>query len=170
MQQAATALGTSDRTGAIANQDAALAALDDRLAQLNRIGGQISSLGRQFDAVSQIVGSPDIRQAEALNALEQALKNPAWQILNESLNEPTRFQLQAMRDRLQHAYSALGGNTQFPAAQVTLGAQTNLMEWATFTLPPHLRQELLDGLRETGPAAYRQILEDYYRSISSEKP
>jgi hypothetical protein len=169
MQQAATALGSSDRTAALANQDAALAAIDDRLAQLNRIGGQVADLSRQFDAVHRIVGSPDIRQAEALNTLEQALKNPAWQILNEPLSDPTRLQLQTLRDRLQQAYSALGGTARFPVAEVTLGNQTNLLDWATFNLPPHLRQELLDGLRETGPAAYRQILEDYYRSISSEK-
>ncbi len=169
MQQAAGALSASDRTAAIANQDAALAAIDDRLAQLKRIDNQVSALSQQFEAVNRIVGSPDIRQAEALNTLEQALKNPAWEILNEPISDPTRIQFQTMHDRLQQAYSALGGVALFPTVDATLGGQTNLLEWATFTLPPHLRQELLDGLRETGPAAYRQILEDYYRSISSEK-
>lgn len=169
MQQAASALAASDRSGALAGQDAALSALQDRLALLDRVGGQIADLSRQFDAVSRIVGSPDIRQTEALNALEQALRSPAWQVLNAPLSDPTRIQLQGLRNRLQHSYSALGGTAQFPVFEVTHEGQTNLLKWAEYKLPPHLRQELLDGLRETGPAAYRQILEDYYRAISSEK-
>lgn len=168
MQNASAALAASDRSGALTAQDLAIGTLQQRQEQLTRIREQAASLGQSFESVHQILGSGDVRQVEALNTLEQALRNPAWQILNEPLSDSARAQVRHLHNRLQDAYRALGGTSVIPLADMQHPGMTNVVKWATFTLPPHLRQELLDGLRETGPAAYQHILEEYYRSISTE--
>jgi len=167
MQEASDAMVAGNRSGALENQDMALAGLLARQAQLDRVRTQTDELSRQFDDIQRIVGADDIQQAEALNALEQGLRNPAWNVLQEPLTPAAEIQLRAMQERLRDSYEELGGSAAIlPAGDSSM---TNVVDWARFTLPPHLRQELLDGLRESGPPAYQKILEEYYKAISKEK-
>lgn len=167
MQQAAESLRQSDREAAVTAQDASIAALEDRQRQLSELRGMLQELGSRFAEVGRQMGARETTQAEMLNALERAINSPAWNAdAMGALTDGSQAQLDAMRSAARGAYGALGG---MAALQAAAAGPTNIVEWAKFKLPPHLRQELLDGLREKGPAAYQQILEEYYRSIAREK-
>jgi hypothetical protein len=167
MQRAAESLRLSDREAAAAAQDASLAALGNRQRELSGLRGMLQELESRFSAVGQQMGAAGTTQAEMLNTLERAINSPAWNAdAMGALTDASQAQLDAMRDAARGAYGALGG---MAALEAEKAGPTNIAEWAKFKLPPHLRQELLDGLREKGPAAYQQILEEYYRSIAREK-
>lgn len=169
MKAAAQALEQSDRSSAVSAQDQALAELKERQADVDQIQQAFAGLQGRLNDVMERLSDRDATQAEILNSLEQALNDSAWGevIQDPSLSDTARSQLSGMRGALAGAYMSLGGTAVF--AQPEAGGKMDITTWAKYRLPPHLQQELVDGLRERGPAAYQEILEAYFRSIANEK-
>ncbi len=42
------------------------------------------------------------------------------------------------------------------------------MDAATYRLPPALRQPIMEGMHEEGPAAYQPMIDAYYRNLTDE--
>jgi len=169
METAAQALEQNDRTAAVSAQDQALSELKERQAGVDHLRQAFDSLQTRMNDVRERLSDRDATQAEILNTLEQALSDKAWgeAVHDPSLSDTARTQLSSMHGVLEGAYMGLGGTTAFAAPAMSGGM--DIATWAKFHLPPHLQQELVDGLRERGPAAYQEILEAYFRSIANEK-
>ena len=160
MNVASSALASGDRANAVTAQNTAIATLTDRKVQLERISAFARELSDQFNSLQAMLARDDLQRAEALNEIEQALRSPAWNILNEPLSQSAEVQLLGLRNRLRKTYELLGGNIS-SIPKIGIENKADVVDWAKFTLPPHLKQELLDGLKENAPPAYQQIPVSY---------
>ena len=182
MKQAADALGQGNRAGALASQNDALGSLQESQQNLAELRELLEELKKQMGQVDKTLARPDATQADALAAVEGALNSPAWQMGQQApLSTGARAEMGQLRQALQSARTAMGGSSRPSGSSSGGGRRSAELEGiepegrisvdalAQFKLPEHLRQELLEGLREKGPEAYQKILEEYYRSIAKEE-
>jgi hypothetical protein len=64
---------------------------------------------------------------------------------------------------------AMAGRTAIDAADTVRGLDAR-QRAALYKLPPHIRDPLLEGMRQRGPAAYQGVIDTYFRQLGKDIP
>jgi hypothetical protein len=129
----------------------ALAAGDDEAAQ------QLAQLMKSMDMRDAMEIALAIRQAQARVRSQQPGAQPQQAQAAPPLPPGAATQLGAAL--------RLGMIDEFDSSNLDLAAQAVLLR-----MQPRLREELLKGMREDGPEAYRKFIQDYFNRLTKAKP
>ena len=61
------------------------------------------------------------------------------------------------------------GRTDLEAAELLRGLDAK-QRAAVYKLPPRIRDPLLEGMRQRGPAAYQNVIDTYFRQLGKDIP
>jgi hypothetical protein len=152
----------------VASDQQSLERMLRQLAQANRPGGQQQGQpdhGQGMDAESarqlaNLLRSPQMQQAlDMLARARQAQGRSAAQ--QQGQRSPTPGQ------------TSQGNMNGTPAAAGALDAELARLDPAArnlvLKLPPRMREELLQGMREEGPEGYRKFIDDYFKRLTEVK-
>jgi hypothetical protein len=63
----------------------------------------------------------------------------------------------------------MAGSTAIAPADAIRGLDAR-QRAALYKLPPHIRDPLLDGMRQRGPEAYQGVIDSYFRQLGRDIP
>lgn len=63
----------------------------------------------------------------------------------------------------------MSGSVEIDAADALRGLDAR-QRAALYKLPPHIRDTLLEGMRQRGPAAYQGVIDTYFRQLGKDIP
>ena len=123
-------------------------------------------------------GQPNNEADDAMAQLQDMLQSPAMRAARDMLGRMRRAQsAQARRPGQpgqnrapapsQSQASETGSNPAVGSAE--LSALPPSTQQAILKLPPRVREELLQGLREQGPDGYGPFIEDYFKRLTESK-
>ncbi|MFW6059179.1 MAG: hypothetical protein ACODAQ_03305 [Phycisphaeraceae bacterium] len=142
-------------------------ALTENSNRVRATRGQMRDLTSQMrEAMAQANQSDSGGQQAGMQQLQQLMRSPGAQ----------RAQAMAMRAAMAaqgdggEAEQATGPLRSGPVISLPLGAVEagSTVDAATYRLPPALREPVMEGMREKGPAAYQPMIDAYYRGLSEE--
>jgi hypothetical protein len=142
--------------------------LEQMLRQLNQAarpnGGQ-QGQGEDMDAemarqLAEMMRSPAMQQAMAMLA---RMRQGAAQAGNPQSGQRSPNPSQASRGNMQGAPNP-NAPVEGELAKLDPAARSLLLK-----MPPRVREELLQGMREEGPEGYRKFIEDYFRRLTEVK-
>ncbi len=126
------------------------------------------ALGLESDESAQelarLMQSMDLQQAMQL---AQAMRqSQAQQPSNQQPQQPQTAQTPPRSTSTQlNTAMRFGTLSEFEGNEIDLTAQTVILR-----MQPRLREELLKGMREEGPEAYRKFIQDYFNRLTKVKP
>lgn len=173
--------------------------LESLMEQLNKAlaDSQAETMDDEMDAESPAAGKSMAQGPGGEPGAEKKPGKPgaageppaSQQPLDDLLHSPALQQAMAMAQRLQQAQAAQQQSQQAPARPTEGKSLGNLrlttssgeiieadlaaLDPATrailLKMQPELRQELLQGMQEKGPAGYRKFIQDYFERLSTAK-
>jgi hypothetical protein len=146
----------------LASDQQSLERLLRQLAQASRPGGRPSGQGQEMDSetarqLGELMRSPALQQAMAMLARARQAQASARQ---SGPRTPTPGQTST-------------GNLQGSPVNANLDAELATLDPAARNLilkmPPRVREELLQGMREEGPEGYRKFIDEYFKRLTEVK-
>ncbi|HTU21161.1 MAG TPA: hypothetical protein VMG10_24115 [Gemmataceae bacterium] len=123
-------------------------------------------------------GQPNDSEADAIaQQLQQMLQSPAMQAARSMADRMRQAQAMSRPQQGQHsrtpsqsARGDLNGNAKNGLSEADLSKLDPDMRAMILKLPPsRLRDELIQGMNEQGPEAYRAFIQDYFKRLTETK-
>lgn len=134
--------------------------------------GQESELAKQL---GEMMNSPEMQQARQMAAQAQAARQALQQAQQGQQGQKGQGQQgqKAQGQPPQGPNNASAGNLQGGNYDGLLEGQLGQLDINTRTvilkMPPRMREELLQSMREEGPEGYRRFIQDYFKRLTEVK-
>ena len=166
---------------------------NDRLRDLDTAQKSLASdqqtLEQMMHALEQAMQKNGGRNQDRPHSGQPNEADEAMQQLQDMLQSPAMRQMRDMLGRMRRAQSAQARQPGAPQNQPPTPSQSSTSQngnnpmvanpdlaalppgqrEAILKLPPRVREELLQGLREQGPAGYGPFIEDYFKRLTESK-
>jgi hypothetical protein len=138
-------------------------------ADQNALGQMLQQLRQALNGQSQQQGDegmPDLSQLLQSDALQQAMA------MAQRMRGIQRGQGQGKTTGQPNASSTgnlSGGQAPGQLTEAEMGRLDPSTRTLILKMPPRVREELLQGMREEGPEGYRKFIEDYFKRLTEVK-
>jgi hypothetical protein len=132
--------------------------------QGNKQGDKEGQESEAMKQLAEMMNSPEMQQAMQMAAqARQARANRGQKGQGQAQNQPRQPQPnESAQGNLQGGHYE--GQLESQLGQLDLNTRTVILK-----MPPRMREELLQSMREEGPEGYRRFIQDYFKRLTQVK-